>query len=99
MTQTYQIGKVGTKIHTHEGVTYVTYHATDVVKFDQDMIILDTGGWFTNTTRTRMNQTSNQFDLGYHVYQKDYTWYVDHAKRDGTPETHAFTGRWIGLSR
>jgi len=27
-----------------------------------------------------MNQTSNQFDLDFGVYQKDYEWFVDTPK-------------------
>ena len=48
-----------------------------LVKFNHEKIILNSNGWATATTKSRMNQTSNQFDLGYQVFQKDYAWYVD----------------------
>ena len=57
--------------------TKVKYHYTDVVKFNFQEIILNSGGWHTLTTKTRMNQASNQFDLGYCVSQKDFEWFVD----------------------
>ena len=78
MAQQHQIGRTATNINTFNGLTVVRYHATDVVKFSEDCIILNSGGWHTNTTKTRMNQTSNQFELGYNVYQKDFAWFVDY---------------------
>lgn len=41
-------------------------------------LFLTAGGWWTNTTKNRMNQASNQFDLGYNVFQKDFNWFVDY---------------------
>jgi hypothetical protein len=55
----------------------VTYHNTIVVKVVNDrFVILNTGGWYTNTTKRRMNQASMQYKLGYSVYQSDFLWYV-----------------------
>ena len=76
------------------GKTVVTLHATPVVKFDPSQIILNTGGWFTATTRTRMNQASNQFNLGYGVYQNKGAWYVSFKGN-----TIPFTGHTVVLKR
>ena len=55
----------------------VTYHNTIVVKVINDrFVILNTGGWYTTTTKRRMNQASIQYSLGYSVYQCDFVWYV-----------------------
>lgn len=79
MGQTHTVGKHATTVSTgDDGKTRVTYHATDVVVFDADTIVLDTGGWFTVTTKLRMNQASSQLGLGYRVYQRDGLWYVDY---------------------
>ena len=76
MTKLNEIGKVATSV-SNDGVhTIVTYHSTQVVKFNEKEIILNTGGWKSNTTKTRMNQTSNQFNLGYKVWQECSEWYV-----------------------
>lgn len=72
------IGTHCTTVATSGGVTRVTYHETVVVAFDDKQITLDTDGYFTPTTKTRMNQTSFQFDLGFHVYQEEGHWYVDY---------------------
>ncbi len=78
MSQQSKVGRVHTRIHKgkYSGFTYVTYHSTDVVTFDDKHIRLRTGGWHTATTRLRMNQASNQFGLSFRVFQKDWTWYV-----------------------
>ena len=62
-------------------VTAVRYHDTNVVAFNDDFIILNTGGWNTPTTKTRMNQTSRQFNLVFHVFQRDYQWFVSYKDK------------------
>jgi len=75
MAQQNRIGKTATTVqHTPKGIT-VVYHSTPVVVTSGDEILLNTGGYFTNTTKTRMNQTSNQFKLGYYVFQAKGVWY------------------------
>lgn len=78
MSQQYKVGKHATTIRKSENYLAVRYHATDIVKADDEDIVLDHGGWCTPTTKTRLNQASNQFDLGYHVYQKDGDWFVEY---------------------
>ena len=77
MAQQSTVGKTHTTIPTENGVTRIVYHSTAVVSFDDKLIFLRTGGWRTATTKTRMNQASNQFGLGYYVYQRKGSWYVD----------------------
>lgn len=77
MSRLSQIGKRATSIKTENGKTAITYHSTDVVTFDEKSITLNTSGWFTNTTKNRMNQTSNQFDLEFCVFQKNGNWFVE----------------------
>lgn len=76
MTQQNTIGKTGTNIRTEGLLTSVRYHNTDVVRFSPRWIVLNTGGWRTATTKTRMNQTSRQFNLEFKVFQKKGEWYV-----------------------
>jgi len=95
MGQTQTIGRTATKVE-HRGLeTFVRYHNTDVVQFDSLYITLNTGGWETATTKLRMNQASNQFGLGYQVYQKNYDWYVVTPKG----ETLEFTGQRMTFPR
>ena len=85
MSQQQQIGSHKTSIFTDEGFTNVIYHNTAVVRFNKDKIILNSGGWLTNTTKTRMNQASNQFNLGFSVFQKNYDWFVTNENNEILP--------------
>ena len=58
------------------GETVVRYHATNVVVFNKNKIVLNSGGWQTTTTKKRMNQASEAFDLGFHVWQDNWGWLV-----------------------
>ena len=78
MSQLQTVGQHKTYVYTSEEYTRVKYHNTDVVTFNPDQIILDSGGCVTATTRIRMNQASNQFNLGYKVYQKAFDWFVQY---------------------
>lgn len=62
----------------NKGFVRVTYHQTDVVKTTSKTITLDTGGYFTATTKKRMNQASLMWGLGYTVYAKAGKWFVDY---------------------
>lgn len=76
MAQQMKLGHVATEVADSHGFTRVVYHATEVVKFNRDKVVLRNGGHFTSTTKTRMNQASNQFSLGYRVYAVKGVWYV-----------------------
>jgi len=82
MTRSNKIGGHCTNVIDVNGILAVQYHGTLVVRVLPESIELDTGGWFTATTKLRMNQASNQWCLGYRVYQRDFTWYV--AYKGGT---------------
>ena len=89
MTQLNKIGKVATNVVERDGCTSVIYHDTIVVEFTDDMVWLNNGTWWTATTKTRMNQASNQFGLGFSVSQVDHQWYVncpDGEVRQFTPQ-------------
>ena len=78
MASRYKVGKVGTKVRRgNGGALVVAYHGTPVVTVSEGgKITLDHGGWMTATTKTRMNQASNQYNLGFTVYQKNRKWLV-----------------------
>jgi len=77
MSKTDTVGNHKTTIHTDAGYTNLVYHSTAVVKWSPELVILNSGGWRTVTTKLRMNQASNQYGLGYSVYQKNFEWFVD----------------------
>ncbi len=71
-------GVATTTSRNGDGYTTVTYHKTEVVRFNGSKIILDTGGWRSATTKRRMNQASNHFGLGFRVFQKSGDWFVEY---------------------
>lgn len=66
-----------TTIHSDaDGWSHVVYVKTPIVSWNDGTIILNSGGWKTVTTKRKMNQASNQFALGFGVYQKARSWFV-----------------------
>jgi len=76
MAQTQRIGRTATTVRNSDGVLSVVYHATEVVRKEAGKITLRTGGWFTATTKSRINQAANQFGLCFQVWQRDHKWFV-----------------------
>lgn len=85
MAQTQRVGSTATKVtleHDEKKQTVdmcVKYHDTVVVRFRHatgEPVVLNSGGWRTATTKLRMNQTSNEYDLGFQVFQSKGEWFV-----------------------
>ncbi len=58
------------------------YYNTPIVRVRDDEIELNTGGWYTYSTKARMNQISEEFGLGYRVYSYRGTWFVNYKGKD-----------------
>ena len=67
-----------TRVLTDEEKTRVFFHDTPVVTFNEKTIELNTGGWRTRSTKVRMNQASQEFGLGFRVFQKARDWFVEY---------------------
>ena len=52
------------------------YHQTKVVVWDDEKITLNSGGHMTATTKKRMNEVSEEYRLGYRVFQKAGEWFI-----------------------
>jgi len=90
-----QVGRHATTVATGpDRFTFVTYHNTQVVRFNSKKIILHTGGHQTVTTRSRMNQSSNQYALGFRVFQKNFELFVKFKGHQ-----RSFNGNTITLNR
>lgn len=57
----------------------VTFYGTQIVSVSPYTVWLNTGGYFTATTKRHMNHASDEFGLGYSVYQVKGEWYVKHG--------------------
>ena len=72
-----------TAIHS-DGIILGIYRGTTVASKKGNSITLQTGGWRSRTTKTRMNQFSNNFvDRSFGVFQLKGAWFVV-LRRSGT---------------
>ncbi len=86
MAQTQKVRGVATTIARKAQSISVQYHSTTVAEVHRadgiasakaSYVTLDTGGYRTNTTKTRMNQFANEYCSGaFSVYQKAGDWFV-----------------------
>ena len=69
-----------TRVLTDEEKTRVYFHDTPVVTFNEKTVELNTGGWRTRSTKVRMNQASQEFGLGFRIFQQKKDWFVDYKR-------------------
>jgi hypothetical protein len=75
-------------------------HNTNIVIFNNDRILLNTGGFETALTIRRMNQASEEFGLGYHVFRRVGTLYCNyHPVPNKFSKTQQFTDGKLELER
>ncbi len=63
-------------IRETDDYTIVKLHGTDIVKFNDNKIILNSGGWKTMTTKRRMHEVENEYNLGYSISNVRGNWVV-----------------------
>jgi hypothetical protein len=78
------IGPTGTHIYSDGRHTTVRFRDTDVVQIAYSDVRLDSGGSRDSVMRSRLNQASRQFGLGYHVVVREGAWVVQ-TSRDVYP--------------
>lgn len=78
MSRMNQIGTRKTTVTSEKGVVRVIYHNTCVFAWNPstNTVTLDSGGFRTNTTKTRINQAFNQFGLDNKVIQRKGEWFL-----------------------
>lgn len=81
----------------------IQYHDSIVAKLFPDRIYLNNDGWFTNTTKERLNWFIQPYSFS--IWQEKHTWFVyDHLadKRigqfTGNAELNTLTREWTGLA-
>jgi hypothetical protein len=79
MTNLYKFQGVQTTVATdRDGALVGYYRGTPVARLAGDVVTLNTGGWFSRTTKVRMNQFSHNFtNHAFGVYQLKGDWFVD----------------------
>lgn len=97
MGQVHTVSRNNTTVTQRGESLVVTLHSTDVVVVDTDTITLNTNGWKSATTKARMNQASNQYGLGFAVYQDKGEWFV--RFRNTTRSHIPFVGNSVTFNR
>lgn len=88
------IGRTATSIVRDGQDTEIAYQGTKVVIFNDATIALNTGGYFTVTTKRRMNEAAQLFNLGYQVHQVKGDWIVRFKGKD-----YPYRGSRLSLDR
>jgi hypothetical protein len=92
-----KIGTTATRVQeSPDGSRSLWYHDTEVVRVKGPWVVLRTDGYWTVTTKTRMNQASNQWGLGFKVSQFCGVWRVTCWSPSGVfLSEHSFKGEGI----
>jgi len=72
----YSSKRATTVLDDGEGMEACVYHRTKVVRWGRGTVTLNSGGHETYTTKKRMNEVSEEYRLGFRVFQKDHQWFV-----------------------
>lgn len=80
-------------VENNSNTRKLTLHNTAVVTVSGDTVTLDTGGWFTPTTKKYMNKGLDLFGLNGYVYQKAGDWFVE----DNEGNAHKFFGNTVTI--
>lgn len=85
MSRLDKIGTHKTSVYTDsDGAIHVKYHKTVVAtRMPDGLIVLDSGGWRTATTKVRINQALRSWGTGLYVHQVKGEWYIGEHKGDG----------------
>ena len=54
----------------------VKLHGNKIAEVYANSIVLFDGGWQSNTTKSRLNALCYEFNTGFKVIQRDWTWYL-----------------------
>lgn len=54
----------------------VHLHGNLIARLGSDYVCLRSAGWYSNTTKSRLNAILRGLGLQYYIYQSNYRWYV-----------------------
>jgi hypothetical protein len=76
MTVPLRNKKNTTVYKNEEGTTLVILYSTEIVRLNSSEIILNSGGYYTDTTKNRMNLLFREEGIPLSIYQEKRKWYV-----------------------
>jgi hypothetical protein len=79
------------RVESNDTETRVYLHYTQIATLYHDRIIVNSGGWRTNTTKSRLNTILSAFtDFG--IAQRDFAWHVVNVKTRADDTVDFFGG-------
>ena len=88
--------KKKTKVYNTANGVAVRFYDTEIFNYnlDKHTITLRTDGYFTVTTKRRINQAFQELNLPFTLWQKDYDWFV---RKTGTDLIWEFEGNELNI--
>lgn len=71
---------LNTYLIDNDNENYILYHKTKILEWKNDFVIIDNGGWYTRTTKERINL---HLPKGVYINQKNFEWFINDL-RDNT---------------
>lgn len=91
MSRTNKLSSYRTTVSARDGWQIVNYAGTEIVRWNAAETVLNTGGWKSVTTKRKMCQAARQFGLGYSVFQRKGSWFVDNGRTTALYAGDTFT--------
>lgn len=58
-------------------VIFIQHHATPILTvWPDDTVQINNGGWYTSTTKARLNEYMSDLGIPYSIHQRKYIWYI-----------------------
>ena len=71
-------------VNTNGDVTYLRLHGNTIATRTKDgRVYIDSCGWFTNTTKERLNYLLKLLNGNYQITQKNWLWYINSNQWNG----------------
>ena len=82
--EVYRLPGYETKIYKDVLGVYYFYFSTCIAAALRDgSLAITNGGWYTSTTKKRINKILEYYNIPWSIYQKDYVWYLyNHSTKE-----------------
>jgi len=72
-------------VNTNSDVTYLRLHGNTIATRTKDgRVYIDSCGWFTVTTKDRLNYLLERLNGNLRISQKNWLWYINDTPWDGS---------------
>lgn len=87
-----------TRVYWDAGICYVRLYNTDIIVLDANALWLNSGGYWTVTTKSRINDVLTGLGFPISVIQKDFDWYITNGNDESVVDFYDGIELPYGLS-